>query len=73
MVAWKKWQVGWPDAMYACLVQIRVITVCNCTKGKVCTTYKNLSNLREKGLEESRRTVEIQRMLNKGLKHRKKL
>jgi hypothetical protein len=26
MVAWKKWQVRWHDARYACLVQIRVIT-----------------------------------------------
>ena len=27
MVFWEKWQVIWPDARYACLVKIRVITM----------------------------------------------
>jgi hypothetical protein len=27
VVAWKKWKMKWPDARYACLVKIRVITM----------------------------------------------
>jgi hypothetical protein len=37
-----------------------------------CTPCKNLSNLREKGLEDLGRIEKFQRMLNKGLRHRKR-
>jgi hypothetical protein len=37
----------------------------------MCTPYINLSYLREKGIEDLGKIEEIQRMLNKGLKHRK--
>jgi len=37
----------------------------------MCTPYINLSYLRENGIEDIGKIEEIQRMLNKGLKHRK--
>jgi hypothetical protein len=39
MVAWKKWKVRWPDARYACLVQIRVITPFRSRKRGVQTLF----------------------------------
>jgi hypothetical protein len=41
IVAWQKWKMIWPDARYACLVKIRVITQphTQAEKGKCQVTF----------------------------------